>query len=33
MAKTLDKVIKEIQNVKGRATTEHEWPMIVFNNT
>ena len=30
MAKTLDKVIKEIQNVKGRATTEHEWPMIVL---
>lgn len=30
MAKTLDKVIKEIQNIKGRATVDHEWPMIVL---
>ena len=30
MAKTLDKVIKEIQNIKGQATVDHEWPMIVL---
>ena len=30
MAKTLDKVIKEIENIKGRATVDHEWPMIVL---
>ena len=30
MAKTLDKVVKEIENIKGRATAEHEWPMIVL---
>ena len=30
MAKTLDKVIKEIQNIKGQATVDYEWPMIVL---
>lgn len=30
MAKTLDKVIKEIQNIRGQATVDHEWPMIVL---
>ncbi len=29
MAKTLDKIIKDIEKVKGRATTDHEWPMLV----
>ena len=29
MAKTLDKVIKDIKNIKGRATVDHEWPMLV----
>ena len=30
MAKTLDKIVKEIGNLKGRATTDHEWPMLVL---
>jgi len=30
MAKTLDKIVKEINSLKGRATTDHEWPMLVL---
>lgn len=30
MAKTLDKVMKDISNIKERAKPEHEWPMIIL---
>lgn len=30
MAKTLDKIVKEIDNIKEKATIDHEWPMIVL---
>lgn len=30
MAKTLDKVMKDIANIKERAKPEHEWPMIIL---
>ena len=30
MAKALDKIVKDIKNIKGRTMPDHEWPMLVL---